>query len=89
MSAYHLRATRTVAGAAVVAMTATAFFAATPARAVSCDDVRALTKAEQVYWSKKLNLSAEQRHRIYQECYGQARLIEAKDSRPASERAER
>jgi hypothetical protein len=36
---------------------------------ISCDDVRALSSAERNYWSKRLNLSAEQRHRIYVACY--------------------
>ena len=76
--------------ACAAASTLTILTAAVPARAVSCDDVRALTKAEQVYWSKKLNLSAEQRHRIYQECYGQARVTEVKDAtRAPSDRTER
>lgn len=36
---------------------------------VTCDDVRRLSPAEQNYWSERLNLSAEQRHRIYIACY--------------------
>ncbi|MGA3302019.1 MAG: hypothetical protein ABSC72_01865 [Methylovirgula sp.] len=36
---------------------------------VSCDDVRHLSKAEQDYWSQRLNLSSAQRHRIYVACY--------------------
>lgn len=36
---------------------------------VTCDDVRSLSHAEQEYWSARLNLSAEQRHRIYVACY--------------------
>ncbi len=36
---------------------------------VTCDDVRRLSTAEQNYWSARLNLSAEQRHRIYVACY--------------------
>jgi len=36
---------------------------------VSCDDVRALSKSEQSYWAKRLNLSAEQRHVVYTTCY--------------------
>ena len=31
-----------------------------PVQAVTCEDVRSLTVAEQVYWSKRLNLSREQ-----------------------------
>ena len=40
-----------------------------PARAVSCEDVRNLTTAEQEYWAKRLNLTSEQRHRIWAACY--------------------
>ena len=40
-----------------------------PAYAVSCEDVRKLSKAEQDYWSKQLNLTGEQRHRIWVACY--------------------
>ena len=40
-----------------------------PAHAVSCEDVRGLSKAEQDYWSKRLNLTAEQRHQIWLACY--------------------
>lgn len=36
---------------------------------VTCDDVRALSQAEQNYWSERLHLSAEQKHRIYVTCY--------------------
>jgi Spy/CpxP family protein refolding chaperone len=43
------------------------------ARAVTCEDVRSLTRAEQDYWSKRLNLTREQRHQIWQACYGKFR----------------
>ena len=36
---------------------------------VTCDDVRRLSPAEQNYWSQRLNLSTDQRHRIYVACY--------------------
>ncbi|HTJ01953.1 MAG TPA: hypothetical protein VL492_04115 [Methylovirgula sp.] len=36
---------------------------------VTCDDVRALSKAEQDYWSERLHLTSEQKHRIYVTCY--------------------
>jgi hypothetical protein len=36
---------------------------------ITCDDVRGLSRAEQNYWSNRLNLSAWQRHRIYVMCY--------------------
>lgn len=36
---------------------------------VTCNDVRSLSAAQQNYWSARLNLSAEQRHRIYVACY--------------------
>jgi Spy/CpxP family protein refolding chaperone len=45
----------------------------TPAQAVSCEDVRSLTRAEQEYWSKRLNLTREQRNQIWQACYGRSR----------------
>jgi len=43
---------------------------ASSAGAVTCEDVRRLSRAEQEYWSKRLNLSAAQRHQIWQACYG-------------------
>jgi hypothetical protein len=36
---------------------------------VTCVEVRLLSSAERDYWSYRLNLSAEQRHRIYRACY--------------------
>ena len=39
-----------------------------PAEAVTCDDVRSLTPAEQAYWSKRLNLSHEQKEQIRRAC---------------------
>lgn len=36
---------------------------------ITCDDVRRLSPAEQNYWSQRLNLSSDQRHRIYVACY--------------------
>ena len=44
-----------------------------PVQAVTCEDVRSLTRAEQEYWSKQLNLTREQRHQIWQACYGKVR----------------
>jgi hypothetical protein len=44
--------------------------AASPVHAVTCEDVRSLTRAEQEYWSKRLNLTAEQRYKIWRACYG-------------------
>ena len=35
-----------------------------PVQAVTCEDVRSLSRAEQDYWSKQLNLTREQRHQI-------------------------
>lgn len=40
-----------------------------PAHAFTCEDVRGLSKAQQDYWSKRLNLTGEQRHRIWVACY--------------------
>jgi hypothetical protein len=48
-----------------------------PVLAVSCEDVRSLTRAEQIYWSKRLKLTTEQKNRIWLECYGQARVTDA------------
>ena len=43
------------------------------AAAVTCEDVRALSKADQEYWSQILGLTQAQRHQIRVECYGHAR----------------
>lgn len=39
------------------------------ALAVTCDDVRALSTAQQSYWSQRLHISAYQRHLIWVACY--------------------
>jgi hypothetical protein len=39
-----------------------------PVQAVTCEDVRSLTPAEQAYWSRRLNLSREQQDQIRQAC---------------------
>jgi len=44
--------------------------ALSPARAVTCDDVRSLTREEQEYWAKRLNLTSEQQREIWRACYG-------------------
>ena len=44
--------------------------AVSAAGAVTCDDVRSLTRAEQEYWAKRLHITAEQRHEIWRACYG-------------------
>lgn len=44
----------------------------TPSQAITCEDVRSLSRAEQEYWSKRLNLTHEQRHQIWQACYGRS-----------------
>ena len=54
---------------AIFATIAIISLASVPARAVTCEDVRHLSSAEQDYWSKRLNLSGEQRHRIWVACY--------------------
>lgn len=78
MKAFNFaRATKLVAGGALVAATA-AVLGSGPVLAFTCEDVRGLTKAEQNYWSKQLNLTPEQRNRIWLECYGQARATETK-----------
>ena len=43
------------------------------AAAVTCEDVRALSKADQEYWSQVLGLTQSQRHQIRVECYVHAR----------------
>ena len=83
------RATKLVSGLAILGVTAAVLMTGvTPGLAVSCDDVRALTKVEQSYWAKKLSLTADQISRIRQECYGQPRIREAKGElvQPVTER---
>ena len=78
-ASYSSRATKLVSGFAFLGVTLSALMTgATPALAVSCDDVRALTKVEQNFWAKRLSLTADQIHRIRLECYGQPRVREAK-----------
>src|ERR1700737_2195982 len=78
MNARHpSRATQLIGGAAFLAAAATILLTiSTPVLAVTCEDVRGLTKAEQNYWSKRLGLTADQRHRIWLACYSQARVAE-------------
>jgi hypothetical protein len=45
------------------------FMETAPAFAFTCDDVRALSREEQNYWSKRLHLSSFQRHLIWVACY--------------------
>jgi hypothetical protein len=40
-----------------------------PATALTCEVVRALSKAEQEHWSKRLALTSAQRHQIWLQCY--------------------
>ena len=40
------------------------------AQAVTCQDVRDLSAAEQDYWSARLNLTSAQRQQIRAACYG-------------------
>jgi hypothetical protein len=40
-----------------------------PATALTCEMVRALSKAEQDYWSQRLALTSAQRHQIWLQCY--------------------
>ncbi|HEY2137190.1 MAG TPA: hypothetical protein VGH49_14965 [Xanthobacteraceae bacterium] len=79
------RATHWLAGgASLAAASVVLVMSSAPVLAVDCDDVRALSKAQQIYWSKKLNLSEEQKHRIWLACYGQARSRDAKDNNLAN-----
>jgi Spy/CpxP family protein refolding chaperone len=82
MIALHpLRTTQVDIGVLLLAVTTAVLVASsTPSLAITCDDVRGLTRAEQNYWSKQLNLTPDQRHRIWVECYSHtpsARVIEA------------
>src|ERR1700730_16428183 len=43
------------------------------ANAVTCEDVRSLSATEREYWSKRLNLTSEQRYQIWLACYGNSR----------------
>jgi hypothetical protein len=47
------------------------------ANAVTCEDVRSLSASEREYWSQRLNLTSEQRHRIWLACYGNPRHAKA------------
>jgi hypothetical protein len=53
----------------IIAMAAVLTVGLSPVQALTCEDIRSLTKAEQAYWSKRLNLSAAQRHQIRVTCY--------------------
>ena len=76
---HPLPASKLVSGFAFLGATVSVLMtSSTAALAVSCDDVRALTKGEQTFWAKRLSLSADQINRIRQECYGQPRIREAK-----------
>lgn len=55
--------------ATLLALTVATFLGSSSARAVTCEDVRSLSSEEQDYWSKRLNLSSEQRHKIWVTCY--------------------
>jgi Spy/CpxP family protein refolding chaperone len=46
---------------------------ATPAAAVTCDDVRALSPSQREYWAKRLGITPEQRQQIKLECFGGGR----------------
>ena len=55
----------------VLATAVTAVMAmATPASAVTCEDVRALSPAQREYWAKRLGITSEQRRQIKAECFG-------------------
>ena len=85
-----LRATRWLAGNASLAAGALVLLmSSAPVLAVSCEDVRSLTRAEQIYWSKRLKLTAEQKNRIWLECYGQARVTDANKENNAGQDGER
>jgi Spy/CpxP family protein refolding chaperone len=52
-----------------------------PVHAMTCEDVRNLTPVEQAYWSKRLNLTREQRAQIRQACYGDVRITRFQSGR--------
>jgi len=58
-----------MSAASLLAMTATACVTSTPAAALTCEDVRGLSQAERDYWSKRLNISTEERRQIWLTCY--------------------
>jgi len=60
-------ATKLVLGSAAILFSA--YGISSPARALTCDDVRGLSTAEQNYWAKQLNISVSERHRIWVACY--------------------
>jgi hypothetical protein len=75
------RSARRLAGSASLAAGAIILLmSSVPVLAVSCEDVRSLTRTEQIYWSKRLKLTTEQKNRIWLECYGQARVSDAKEN---------
>ena len=76
-------------GASLAAGAAVLLMSSVPVRAVSCEDVRSLTRAEQIYWAKRLNLTAEQKNRIRLECYGQARVTDANKENNTGQDSER
>ena len=85
-----LRATRWLAGNASLAAGALVLLmSSAPVLAVSCEDVRSLTRAEQIYWSKRLKLTTEQKNRIWLECYGQARVTDANKENNTGQGGER
>jgi|HubBroStandDraft_6_1064221.scaffolds.fasta_scaffold704364_1 hypothetical protein len=55
------------------------------AAAVTCEDVRALSKADQDYWSQRLGLTHAQRHQIWVECYRHGRGRRVATSPPRAE----
>lgn len=63
----HLHRARSVT--ALLAVSIATCVVSLPAHAFTCEDVRGLSKAQQDYWSKRLNLTSEQRHRIWVACY--------------------
>jgi Spy/CpxP family protein refolding chaperone len=60
---------RPISVAVLGTLAVTASLISVPAHAVSCEDVRSLSTAEQDYWAKRLNLTPVQRHRIWVACY--------------------
>jgi hypothetical protein len=55
--------------AAMLILTLSSISISAPAYAFTCGDVRGLSTEEQDYWSKRLHLTAVERHLIWVACY--------------------
>lgn len=60
---------RPICSLGLIAAVAVFIVSSSPVYAVTCEDVRNLSAAEQAYWSKRLNLTSAERHQIRRACY--------------------